>query len=69
MRENGYLLSKGEYYNRPSQRAMEMGLFEVIERTINSPKQTQITSFTTKVTGKGQIYFINKFLNSQKQAS
>ena len=61
MRDNGYLLSKGAYYNRPSQRAIEMGLFEVNERTISSPNGTSIISFTTKVTGKGQQYFINKF--------
>lgn len=62
MRENSYLLSKGAYYNQPSQSAMQMGLFEVTERTINQPEKNPICSFTTKVTGKGQSYFINKFL-------
>ncbi len=63
MRDHGYLCSKGAYYNRPTQKAMEMELFEVIERTIGSPDK-ELTTFTTKVTGKGQLYFVNKFLKS-----
>lgn len=68
MRENGYLLKKGAYYNQPSQSAMESGLFEVGERTINRPEKEPICSFTTKVTGKGQTYFINKFLTNHYEA-
>ncbi|WP_159522959.1 phage antirepressor KilAC domain-containing protein [Sunxiuqinia indica] len=68
MRENGYLLSKGDYYNRPAQRYIEMGLFKLDEFVKTTADRT-ITSFTTRVTGKGQQYFINKFLNSKQQAS
>jgi len=65
LRDHGYLCSKGAYYNRPTQKSMEMGLFEVIERTIGSPDK-ELTTFTTKVTGKGQLYFVNKFLFNKK---
>lgn len=61
MRNHGYLCSKGQYYNRPTQKAMELCLFEVIERTISTPSK-ELTTFTTMITGKGQIYFVNKFL-------
>ena len=63
LRKNGYLCSKGEYYNRPTQRAMEMGLFEVKKTAINKPDGSVLVSCTTKVTGKGQVYFVNKFLD------
>lgn len=62
LRKNGYLCSKGEYYNQPTQRAMEMGLFEVKKTAINKSDGSVLVSCTTKVTGKGQVYFINKFL-------
>ena len=62
MRENGYLLSKGDYYNRPAQRYIEMGLFKLDEFVKTTGDKT-ITSITTRVTGKGQTYFINKFLS------
>lgn len=66
LRENGYLGTKGEYYNRPTQRAMELGLFEVVERPQHNRKDNTIfTTFTTKVKGKGQIYFVNKFLKQK----
>ena len=61
MRTNGYLLSKGSFYNQPSQYAMELGLFEISETTIHKPHKDPFIKFTTKVTGKGQLYFINKF--------
>jgi anti-repressor protein len=63
LREHGYLCNKGEYYNQPTQRAMELGLFELKKTAINKPDGTVLTTSTTKVTGKGQIYFVNKFLN------
>lgn len=64
MRENGYLIKrKGQDWNTPTQRAMEMGLFEIKERTHSNPDGSIIISRTTKVTGKGQQYFINKFLS------
>lgn len=63
LRNEGYLGVKGEYYNMPNQRYQEMGLFDVKKRTINNPDGSIIVKTTTKVTGKGQSYFINKFLN------
>lgn len=58
MRDNGYLTKK----NEPTQKAMDLKLFEVLERTVlNADGSTRITR-TTKVTGKGQVYFVNKFL-------
>ena len=62
MRDNGYLCSKGQYYNQPTQKAMELGLFEIKQTTINKPDGTVLVSTTTKVTGKGQLYFVNGFL-------
>ena len=64
LRENGYLCSKGDYYNHPTQRAMDLGLFEVKKTAINKPDGTVLTTSTTKVTGKGQVYFVNKFLKN-----
>ncbi|SBV91708.1 phage regulatory protein/antirepressor Ant [uncultured Dysgonomonas sp.] len=65
MRYNGYLCTRGELYNQPSQSAMELGLFELIKRTINNPDGSVRTTCTTKVTGKGQIYFVEKFLRKK----
>ena len=62
LRSHGYLGVKGEYRNLPTQRAIEMGLFEIKKTTINRPDGTILVSSTPKVTGKGQIYFVNKFL-------
>lgn len=62
LRENGYLCSKGQYYNQPTQKAMDLGLFELKQTTINKPDGSILVSTTTKVTGKGQVYFVNKFL-------
>ena len=63
MRNNGYLIKqKGASYNRPTQRSMEMGLFEVKESSFVHPDGHTGITMTTKVTGKGQVYFINKFL-------
>lgn len=62
MRENGYLGKRGEYYNIPNQQYMEMGLFDV-KKTVHDENGVLVTKTTTKVTGKGQQYFINKFLH------
>lgn len=63
LREEGYLIKqRGQNWNLPTQKAMELGLFEVKKTVINKPDGTPITKSTTKVTGKGQIYFVNKFL-------
>lgn len=63
MRVNGYLiLRKGSDYNMPTQRSMEMGLFEIKESTHLNGEGLNVISKTPKVTGKGQQYFINKFM-------
>lgn len=62
LRENGYLGKKGAHYNEPTQYSIERGWFEVTERTIQNPDGSIRITRTTKVTGKGQIYFINKLL-------
>ena len=62
LRENGYLIKGGQRRNQPTQKAMDLGLFEVKERTITNPDGSIRITLTTKVTGKGQIYFVNKFL-------
>ncbi|AGF87656.1 phage antirepressor protein [Streptococcus suis] len=68
LRNNGFLIRKrGESYNMPTQRSMDMSLFEVKERTHNEPNGSIRISKTTKMTGKGQTYFINKFLNEEMQ--
>ncbi len=63
LRDNGYLMKRGSSYNLPTQKAMEMELFEVKETAINHSDGHVSTNFTTKVTPKGQQYFINKFLS------
>ncbi|MFC2423629.1 MAG: phage antirepressor KilAC domain-containing protein [Fusobacterium polymorphum] len=64
LRENGYLIKqKGESYNMPTQKSMELGLFEIKERTGVNPDGSIRISRTPKVTGKGQQYFINVFLS------
>lgn len=68
LRKNGYLYQKGQYYNQPSQKSMELGLFEIKQTTINKPDGSVLVSTTTKVTGKGQIYFVDKFLNVNSHA-
>lgn len=66
MRENGYLISrKGTDWNMPTQRSMELGLFNIKETTITHSDGHTTISKTTKVTGKGQQYFINKFLKDK----
>lgn len=66
MRENGYLIKqKGSSYNMPTQRAMEMGLFKIKESSIIQPDGAVRLTRTVKVAGKGQQYFINKFLGEQ----
>ena len=62
MRENGYLCQKGDYYNQPTQKAMKLGLFELKKTTITKPDGSVLVTTTIKVTGKGQIYFVEKFL-------
>ena len=67
LRENGYLIKqRGLSWNMPTQKAMELGLFRVKETTINKPDGSVQISKTTKVTGKGQIYFVEKFLSEKE---
>ena len=69
LRENGYLIKrKGSDWNMPTQRSMEMKLFEIKESTITHPDGHFSVSKTVKVTGKGQQYFINKFLSKDEVA-
>lgn len=64
LRDNGYLIrQKGENFNLPTQYSMDLGLFEIKKRTINNPDGSIRTTRTPKVTGKGQIYFVKKFLS------
>lgn len=64
LRENGFLIKrKGETYNLPTQRSMDMELMDIKKRTINNADGSIKTTRTTKITGKGQQYFINKFLS------
>lgn len=67
LRANGYLISRfGTDHNAPTQRSMDLGLFEVKETSITHADGHVTVSKTTKVTGKGQQYFINKFLGEDK---
>ena len=68
LRNNGYLIKrKGSDWNMPTQKSMEMGLFDIKESTVNNPDGSVRINRTTKVTGKGQQYFINKFLIKQER--
>ncbi|QUW34559.1 phage antirepressor (plasmid) [Bacillus cereus] len=65
-RENGYLCKKkGSLYNTPTQYSMDLELFESQEYVRTNSQGEFVTSFTTKITGKGQLYFINKFLGKE----
>ena len=62
LRENNFLIKSGASRNMPKQRYVEQGLFEVKESNIQNPDGSVRITKTTKVTGKGQVYFVNKFL-------
>lgn len=66
LRENGYLIKGGSDRNMPTQRAMNMKLFEIKVGTHTNGDGVNVTTRTTKVTGKGQVYFVNKFLSGSK---
>jgi len=61
-RENGYVCSRGSYYNLPTQRALDMGLFQIKKGVRTGTGGALRQTRTTKVTGKGQVYFVNKFI-------
>lgn len=67
LRQDGYLISRGASRNMPSQRSMEMGLMEIKESTVASPDGHIRVTKTTKITGKGQVYFINKYLKKEEK--
>lgn len=70
LRENGYLIKqKGASWNMPTQRSVEMGLFEVKETTITHADGHISINKTVKATGKAQVYFVNKFLNEKESES
>ena len=63
LREDGFLIKRqGTDYNMPTQRSMEMGLFEIKERAFSGPNGAVRITKTPKVTGKGQVYFANRYL-------
>lgn len=69
LRDNGYLISKkGTSYNMPTQRAMELGLFKIKENAITHSDGHVTITKTPKVTGKGQVYFVNKFVGGEDLA-
>lgn len=69
LREHGYLISKkGTSYNMPTQRAMELGLFKIKENAITHSDGHVTITKTPKVTGKGQVYFVNKFIGEEDLA-
>ena len=68
LRESGYLIKrKGTDYNMPTQRSMELELFQIKETAINHNSGRISISRTPKVTGKGQLYFINKFITAKNK--
>lgn len=66
MRDNGYLGKHGERYNIPNQQYVEQGLFELKKGVRSGNNGVLHTTITTKVTGKGQVYFVNKFLGNKE---
>lgn len=67
LRDNGYLIKRqGSDHNLPTQRSMELGIMEIKETVINKPNGDVKINKTTKITGKGQTYFIDKFLNAEQ---
>lgn len=67
LRGKGYLCKKGEMYNQPTQKALDMGLFEIKKTVITKPNGDSLITTTTKVTGKGQTYFVNKLLYEERK--
>lgn len=67
LRDNGYLMKHGASRNMPVQRYVEQGLFEIKESNVQNPDGSVRITRTTKVTGKGQVYFVNKFLDKREE--
>ncbi len=68
LRQNGYLIKSGSSKNMPTQKSMDLHLFEVKESTVQNPDGSVRVTKTTKCTGEGQVYFINKFLKGTEDA-
>lgn len=68
LRDNGYLMKHGASRNMPVQRYVEQGLFEIKESNVQNPDGSVRITRTTKVTGKGQVYFVNKFLDKREES-
>lgn len=66
LRQNGYLIKSGSSRNMPQQRYIEQGLFEIKESNVQNPDGSVRITKTTKCTGKGQVYFVNKFLGKNR---
>lgn len=69
MRDNGYLMVSGSSRNMPKQKYVEQGLFEIKESNVQNPDGSVRITRTTKVSGKGQLYFVNKFLGQETEKS
>lgn len=69
LRDNGYLIKYGASKNMPTQYSMERGLMEVKERVVTLPNESVRITRTTKITGKGQTFFVNKFLGEKKEGA
>lgn len=67
MRDNGYLMVSGSSRNMPKQKYVEQGLFEIKESNVKNPDGSVRITRTTKVSGKGQLYFVNKFLGQETE--
>lgn len=67
LRKEGFLIKSGSSKNTPTQKSMEMKLFEIKESTVTNPDGSIRTTKTPKVTGRGQVYFINKFVKEKRQ--
>lgn len=68
LRQNGYLIKSGSSKNMPTQKSMDLHLFEVKESTVQNPDGSVRVTRTPKCTGEGQVYFINKFLKGTEDA-
>lgn len=69
LREHGYLCSKGENYNMPTQKSREMNLIEIKIRTVANPDGSVRETKTPVITGKGQVYFVNKYIEKSNAES
>ena len=69
LRQNNFLIKSGSSRNMPTQKSIDLGLFEIKESTVQNPDGSVRITRTPKVTGKGQVYFVNKFLKGDNSVS